>query len=70
MASKLRGESIFLLGCAAPVSEMVDDHEARDGSLKHQEGQQSLTNSKIALEHTLPRTFAFAAQFSQVLRDD
>ena len=70
VASKLKGESIFLLGCAAPVSEMVDDHEARDGSLKHQEGQQSLTNSKIALEHTLPRTFAFAAQFSQVLRDD
>ena len=41
VASKLKGESIFPLGCAAPVSEMVDDHEARDGSLKHQEGQQS-----------------------------
>ncbi|MEM8605820.1 MAG: hypothetical protein AAGF92_01845 [Myxococcota bacterium] len=69
IACKLKGERIFLIGCAGPLDEVVDDEEARDGSLKYQEDQQSLTNSKLSLEHTLPRSFAFATRFPALLRD-
>ncbi|MEM7448841.1 MAG: FAD-dependent oxidoreductase [Myxococcota bacterium] len=67
IACKLQGERIYLIGCAAPMHEIVSDEEARDGTLRYQEDQQSLTNSKIALEHTLPRSFAFALQFLNLL---
>ena len=69
IACKLKGERVFLIGCAGPLDEIIDDEEARDGSLKYQENQQSLTNSKLSLEHTLPRSFAFARRFSALLRD-
>jgi len=68
IACQVKNTRIFLLGCACPVDELIDDEEALDGSLKHQEERKSLTNSKLSLEHTLPRTAAFAAQFAQALR--
>ncbi len=68
IASKIRDERIFLLGCACPVDELIDNEEALDGTLKHQKEQTSLTNSKFSLEHTLPRTVAFAERFEDVLR--
>ncbi|MEM6818589.1 MAG: hypothetical protein AAF578_07345 [Pseudomonadota bacterium] len=63
IACKIVGERIFLLGCACPLDELIDDDEALDGSLRYQETRQSLTNSKFSLEHTLPRTVAFAEVF-------
>ena len=64
IACQLEGEAIFLLGCACPVHELIDNDEALDGSLKHQEDKKSLTNSKSSLEHTLPRSVAFAERFA------
>ncbi len=63
IACKLVNERIFLLGCACPLDELIDNNEALDGSLRYQEEKTSLTNAKYSLEHTLPRTVAFAEQF-------
>jgi len=60
IACKLKDENIYLLGCACPLDELIDNQEARNGSLKYQEDRTSLTNSKWSLEHTLPRTVALA----------
>ncbi len=68
LACKLKGERIFLLGCACPLAELIDDEEALDGSLRYQEDRKSLTNSKFSLEHTLPRSVAFAKQCQVLLR--
>ena len=46
---------------------MIDDDEAKNGSLKYQEERTSLTNSKWSLEHTLPRTAAFAENYLEFL---
>ncbi|MEM6273902.1 MAG: hypothetical protein AAF735_01560 [Myxococcota bacterium] len=67
LACKLNGESIFLLGSACPLNELIDDTEARNGSLRYQEDRSSLTNSKWSLEHTLPRTVAFAEKFVETV---
>ncbi|MEM6732056.1 MAG: FAD-dependent oxidoreductase, partial [Myxococcota bacterium] len=63
IACKLKGERVFLLGSACPLDELIDDDEARNGSLEYQAERSSLTNSKWSLEHTLPRTVAFAEKF-------
>ncbi len=60
IACQLAGENVFFLGCACPLGELIDDEEAKNGAAKHQEGRLSLTNSKWSLEHTLPRSVAFA----------
>ncbi len=57
---KLKNENIFFLGSACPLNELICDDEARNGSFQYQEDRNSLTNSKWSLEHTLPRTVAFA----------
>ncbi|MEM1434265.1 MAG: hypothetical protein AAGG11_09445 [Pseudomonadota bacterium] len=67
IACKIKDERIFLLGCACPMHELIDDQEALDGSLRHQEAKRSLTNSKFSLEHTLPRSVAFAERFDDSL---
>ncbi|MEM9074204.1 MAG: hypothetical protein AAGE52_37270 [Myxococcota bacterium] len=69
IACKLKGERVFLLGSACPLSEVIEDEEAMDGSLRHQESRTSITNSKWSLEHTLPRTVAFAEQYARRLTD-
>ena len=46
---------------------MIDDEEAMNGSLQYQEERKSLTNSKWSLEHTLPRTIAFAENYKKFL---
>ncbi|MEO0602195.1 MAG: hypothetical protein AAF211_12210, partial [Myxococcota bacterium] len=46
IACQLTGEHIYLLGCATPLGALIDDEEARDGSLTHVEERTSLTNSK------------------------
>ena len=60
IASQSAGENIFLLGSACPLGEMIDDEEAKNGAANYQEGRLSLTNSNWSLEHTLPRSEAFA----------
>lgn len=67
VACRITNERIFLLGCACPLHELIDDEEALDGSLKYQEQKNSLTNSKFSLEHTLPRSVAFAERFQSHL---
>lgn len=67
IACRLRDEAIFLVGCACPLGELIDDDEAMDGSLKHQESRTSITNSKFSLEHTLPRSAALAEQYAEVM---
>tara|TARA_Y100001954_G_scaffold190680_1_gene204867 strand:+ start:3251 stop:4795 length:1545 start_codon:yes stop_codon:yes gene_type:complete len=67
IACKLQGENIFFLGSACPLDKLIDDNEARNGSLKFQEDRTSLTNSKWSLEHTLPRTVAFADKHQEIL---
>ncbi|MEL6195437.1 MAG: FAD-dependent oxidoreductase [Myxococcota bacterium] len=67
LACKLKGERVFLLGSACPLDELIDDTEARNGSLRYQEDRSSLTNSKWSLEHTLPRTVAFAEKFVETV---
>lgn len=67
IACRLKGESVFFLGSACPLNELIDDDEAKDGSLRYQENRSSLTNSKGSLEHTLPRTVAFAESFGDTL---
>ena len=67
IACKLEGEKIFFLGSACPLGKLIDDDEARNGSLKYQEDRTSLTNSKWSLEHTLPRTVAFADKHQEIL---
>ncbi|MEM9461289.1 MAG: FAD-dependent oxidoreductase [Myxococcota bacterium] len=69
IACKVKNERIFLLGCACPLDELIDDEEALDGSLRYQEDRKSLTNSKFSLEHTLPRSVAFAAQYADLIRE-
>ncbi|MEM6370883.1 MAG: hypothetical protein AAF851_21545 [Myxococcota bacterium] len=68
VACRLRNEDIYFIGSAGPLEELVDDDEAKDGSLRHQERQSSITNSKWSLEHTLPRTLAFARMHVEHLR--
>ncbi len=68
IACKRKGERVFLIGSACPVCELIDDEEARDGTLQHQESRTSITNSKWSLEHTLPRTAAFAEQVARLGR--
>ncbi|MEN0064164.1 MAG: hypothetical protein AAGA48_18585 [Myxococcota bacterium] len=63
IAGRLAGERIFFLGCANSLCALIDDDEARNGSLAHQEERTSLSNSKWSLEHTLPRSVALAEQF-------
>ncbi|MEM7609321.1 MAG: hypothetical protein AAF411_28565, partial [Myxococcota bacterium] len=65
LACKLQGERIFLLGSACDLDALIDDGEARNGSLKYQDHRTSATNSKWSLEHTLPRTVAFAEQVAE-----
>lgn len=60
LACKIKNEEIYLLGTACPMHELICDDEAKNGSAKYQEDRTSLTNSKWSLEHTLPRTVAFA----------
>ena len=67
IAYKIGGENIFFLGSACPLGKLIDDEEARNGSLKYQEDRTSLTNSKWSLEHTLPRTVAFADKHQEIL---
>lgn len=67
IACKLEGENIFFLGSACPLDKLIEDDEARNGSLKYQEDRTSLTNSKWSLEHTLPRTVAFADKHQEIL---
>ncbi|MEM6925995.1 MAG: hypothetical protein AAF602_03615 [Myxococcota bacterium] len=67
IAGQLTGERIFFLGSANPLGALIDDAEARDGSLMYQEERTSLTNSKWSLEHTLPRSVALAEQFARCL---
>lgn len=64
LACRLKGERIFFLGSAAPLEELIDNREARNGAFRYQEQRVSLTNSKWSLEHTLPRTVAFAERFT------
>tara|TARA_B100000886_G_C20378412_1_gene472839 strand:- start:339 stop:536 length:198 start_codon:yes stop_codon:yes gene_type:complete len=56
----LKNKNIYLIGSSTPLNELIDDEEAKNGSLKYQEERKSLTNSKWSLEHTLPRTVSFA----------
>jgi len=67
IACKVGEENIFFLGSACPLGKLIDDDEARNGSLKYQEDRTSLTNSKWSLEHTLPRTVAFADKHQEIL---
>ncbi|MEM8486456.1 MAG: hypothetical protein AAF564_12975 [Bacteroidota bacterium] len=69
IACQLIDERIFLIGSACPPQELIDDKEAMDGALKHLEHRTSLTNSKWSLEHTLPRSAAFANMFADTLTD-
>lgn len=68
LACQLTGEEVFLVGSACSLPVLVDDDEARDGSLLYQEDRTSLTNSKWSLEHTLPRTVALADRLAHTLR--
>lgn len=70
IACRIKGERIFLIGTACPLDELIGDEEAMDGSLRYQEHRTSLTNSKWSLEHTLPRSVAFAEQCAGLLRLD
>lgn len=65
IACKLKNENIFFLGSACPLEQLICDKEARNGSFKYQEDRSSLTNSKWSLEHTLPRTVAFAEKYAE-----
>lgn len=67
IACQLTGERVFFLGCATPLRALIDDDEAKDGSLMYQEERTSLTNSKWSLEHTLPRSIALAHQLADTL---
>ena len=67
IACKLKNEEIFFLGSACQLDQLIDDEEARNGSLKFQEERKSLTNSKWSLEHTLPRTVSFAENYNEIL---
>ena len=60
LAYQLTNKKIYLMGAACPLNDLIDDDEAKNGSLRYQEERLSLTNSKWSLEHTLPRTEAFA----------
>lgn len=64
VACKLNGEQVFFVGSACPLPELIPDDEATDGSLKYYEQRTSLTNSKWSLEHTIPRSIAFAERFA------
>ena len=64
VACRLPAERVFFLGSACPLSALIPDEEAGDGSMQHEEDRASLTDSKWSLEHTLPRTVAFAQQFA------
>ena len=67
IACKLKDEKIFLLGSACPLDKLIEDDEALGGALKDQEHRTSLTNSKWSLEHSLPRSVAFAKQYADTL---
>ena len=67
LAYKVKDQNIFFLGCANPLRDLIDDAEAKDGSLMYQEERTSLTNSKWSLEHTLPRTIALAHRLGESL---
>ncbi|MEM1417715.1 MAG: hypothetical protein AAGH15_22645 [Myxococcota bacterium] len=68
VAVQCERERVYLIGCACPLEELIEDDEARDGSLVHQDSRTSITNSKWSLEHTLPRSVAFAERFARALR--
>ena len=67
IACKIKQKNIFLIGSSCNLSEMIDDNEAKNGSLKYQEERKTLTNSKWSLEHTLPRTVSFAVNYKEFL---
>ena len=67
IACKLKDERIFLLGSAGPLNELIEDEEALSGNLIDLEHRTSLTNSKWSLEHTLPRTVAFAKMYADTM---
>ena len=67
IAVQIKNKNIFFLGSAYPLEEIIEDSEAKNGSLKFQEERRSLTNSKWSLEHTLPRTVAFAKNYANIL---
>ena len=67
IACKLKDENIFFLGSTCPLNKLIDDEEAKNGSLKYQEDRTSLTNSKWSLEHTLPRTVALAERHASLM---
>ena len=70
IACKIKDKNIFFLGSTCPLDELIDNEEARNGSLKYQEDRKSLTNSKWSLEHTLPRTVSFAENYLNFLDKD
>ena len=67
VTAKIKNKNIFFLGSSFPLEKMIDDDEAKNGSLKYQEERRSLTNSKWSLEHTLPRTVSFAKNYKNIL---
>ena len=67
ITAKVKNKNIFFLGSSFPLEKIIDDDEAKNGSLKYQEERRSLTNSKWSLEHTLPRTVSFAKQYKNIL---
>lgn len=60
LGAKLFDREVYLLGPTNYLKDLIDDEEAKDGSLFYQEERQTLTNSKWSLEHTLPRTSSMA----------
>lgn len=60
IAQKVSHSNIYFIGNASSLKDLIDNSEARDGSLKYQDQRFTLTNSKWLLEHTLPRTTALA----------
>lgn len=67
IACRVENKNIFFLGCAAPLEQLIDDDEALNGASKYSEKRKTLTNSKWSLEHTLPRTVAFAENYEKYL---
>ncbi|MEL6543385.1 MAG: FAD-dependent oxidoreductase [Myxococcota bacterium] len=63
IACRSTNAPVYFVGSACPLGELIEDTEARDGSLAFDDARTSLTNSKWSLEHTLPRTVAFAENF-------
>ena len=68
LACQIEGKNIFLIGSSCNLLELIEDNEAKNGSLKYQEQRKSLTNSKWSLKRTLPRTVSFAINHKDFLQ--